>query len=524
MTDALSVSDDAHDGYPITLRVRHKAQPSNHQSETEVNGFHNHKGHGLNGAPKAVNGEQAGRDELIRAKYVIGCDGAHSWTRQQVGLTLEGEQSDHIWGVIDIVPLTDFPDIRQSCAIHSAEHGSIMTVPREGRLVRFYVQLADLKAASKNERFDTSNIKEDALIGAARKILHPYKLDYKVCDWWSVYRIGQRVAPNFSYKNRVFLAGDAVHTHSPKMGQGMNVSMQDTYNLTWKLCSVIAGQAKPEILTTYQTERHAVACELISVDKQFAEFYSRKMDPNASEEDMRKNNQSFRNKFYDFLSGVAVEYQPSPLVTSASKSIQLAKNITIGRRMPSYRVINQAEVRPVQLHDLLKSNGHWRILVFAGDLRNEEQFKRFETLGQALSSPKSCLHRYAYRPNNNLDYRICSPPNPGEQHKVEPASNSLVEVFTIHSSPRTEINLLDLPEVFYGPYDEQLGWDYWKVFVDDEGVHEGKEDAYGKLGIDRLRGCLVVCRPDQHVSYVGELEEIGEVEKFFEGCLVGETS
>lgn len=208
-------------------------------------------------------------------------------------------------------------DIRQSCAIHSKHHGSVMTVPREGRLIRFYVQLKDIKTASKDERLDTSSINADTLMAAAKKIFHPYQVDYKICDWWSVYRIGQRVAPKFSYMDRVFLAGDAVHTHSPKMGQWMNVSMQDTYNLTWKICSVLAGQSKPEVLATYQTERHAVACELITVDKQFAAFYSREMDPTASGEDIRRDNQSFRNKFYDFLSGVSVEYEHSSLVTSS---------------------------------------------------------------------------------------------------------------------------------------------------------------------------------------------------------------
>ena len=46
--------------------------------------------------------------EIIRAKYMIGCDGAHSWTRQQLGFTMDGEQTDSIWGVLDIIPITDF--------------------------------------------------------------------------------------------------------------------------------------------------------------------------------------------------------------------------------------------------------------------------------------------------------------------------------------------------------------------------------------------------------------------------------
>jgi len=311
------------------------------------------------------------------------------------------------------------------------------------------------------------------------------------------------------------------------MGQGMNVSMQDAWNLAWKVCSVAAGQSKPDILQTYQGERHAVACELISVDQQFARFYSRKLDSDASGDDIRRDNQSFRNKFYDFLSGVAVEYKPSILVIPGATSAyafeasiskqHLTSKIILGRRIPSCRILNQAEVRPVQLHDLLKADGHWRLVVFAGDLSNSTQRARFETLGKALASPSSCLQKYPFRDTDN---NISTPLISGQLHKVESRYNGLVELFTIHAARRTSISLLELPEVFYGPWDEELGCDYWKVFVDDEALHEGPAAAYEQLGIDKSRGCLVVVRPDQHVSYVGELEDIQEVERSLSGCLI----
>jgi len=77
-------------------------------------------------------------------------------------------------------------------------------------------------------QIDRSNIEPDKLITAAKKILAPYDLSYKHCQWWTAYRIGQRVGSVFSAHERVFLAGDAVHTHSPKAGQGMNISMHDS--------------------------------------------------------------------------------------------------------------------------------------------------------------------------------------------------------------------------------------------------------------------------------------------------------
>jgi len=98
-------------------------------------------------------------------------------------------------------------------------------------------------------------------------VLRPYTLDVRSVAWFAVYQVGQRVTDRFddvpadqagSRLPRVFIAGDACHTHSAKAGQGMNVSMQDTFNLGWKLASVLDGRAGPELLRTYSAERHAV--------------------------------------------------------------------------------------------------------------------------------------------------------------------------------------------------------------------------------------------------------------------------
>lgn len=170
----------------------------------------------------------ANQKELVKAKFMVGCDGAHSWVRNQVGFKLEGDSTDYIWGVLDIIPITDFPDIRHRCAIHSATEGSVMVIPRENKLVRLYIQLQTTDYNKTGSKADRSWITPSIILQSAQRIMHPYKLDYTYCDWWTAYQIGQRVGNNFSLQERVFLAGDAVHTHSPKAGQGMNVSMQDS--------------------------------------------------------------------------------------------------------------------------------------------------------------------------------------------------------------------------------------------------------------------------------------------------------
>lgn len=122
-----------------------------------------------------------------------------------------------------------------------------MVIPRENKLVRLYTQLKNVdgncgrvclahssslyKATLLTVdwfQFDRSKITPAVILDAAQKIIAPYTLTYQYCDWWTAYQIGQRVGSKFSAHDRIFLAGDAVHTHSPKAGQGMNVSMQDS--------------------------------------------------------------------------------------------------------------------------------------------------------------------------------------------------------------------------------------------------------------------------------------------------------
>ncbi|MDQ1421943.1 MAG: phenol 2-monooxygenase, partial [Acidimicrobiaceae bacterium] len=202
---------------------------------------------------------EAGTEMSMRAKYVVGCDGARSLVRDAIGAELRGDFANHAWGVVDMLAVTDFPDIRLKAAIQSADEGNILLIPREGGyLVRLYVDLGEIDPNNR-EAFRLNNTQEK-VIETAQRVLRPYTLDLREVAWFEVYQVGQRVTDRFddvpaeqaaSRLPRVFIAGDACHTHSAKAGQGMNVSMQDTYNLGWKLADVLEGRAKPDLLRTY---------------------------------------------------------------------------------------------------------------------------------------------------------------------------------------------------------------------------------------------------------------------------------
>ena len=126
---------------------------------------------------------------------MVGCDGARSAVRQSLGRALHGDSANQAWGVMDVLAVSDFPDIRLKSAIQSANEGSVLIIPREGGyLVRIYVELDKLNA---NERVSNLNITADHLIAGARRILHPYTLEVKEIAWWSVYEIGQRICDKF---------------------------------------------------------------------------------------------------------------------------------------------------------------------------------------------------------------------------------------------------------------------------------------------------------------------------------------
>ena len=202
--------------------------------------------------------ETRGVRSVIRTKHLVGADGAHSTVRKCMGLTLEGQSLDHIWGVVDMVVDTNFPDIRRRCAIH-APAGSVMVIPRERivtgeYLTRLYVQVpglakpendvtpegSSLELSVEDARIRRGQVTLEEILKQASDAFKPYYLRPKKAsiDWWAAYQIGQRVSPEFIARDsagvpRVFIVGDgmsashqeqvqplmsiACHTHSPKV-------------------------------------------------------------------------------------------------------------------------------------------------------------------------------------------------------------------------------------------------------------------------------------------------------------------
>jgi len=334
-----------------------------------------------------------------------------------------------------------------------------------------------------------------------KAILSPYTLESNYCDWWSTYKIGQRLAEKFSIRNRIFLAGDAAHTHSPKVGQGMNMSMQDTFNLGWKLVACVQHNADLSLLSTYESERRPVANDLLNFDRMYTQAWG-----NSGDKDPRgtTNNRStllqetLSNNMF-FTTGIYIHYPSSPIVKNRDSENIVAKKLVPGMRMPDFQVINQADGIPTQLKKILRADGRFRILVFAANISLPTQFSRLAKLGESLNAKESSpLYKFT-PPDQPIDSRI--------------------EVIIVHSAPRAKIELLDLHPIFH-PWSDNTGWDYWKVYADDVDVLGEKSDAYDVCGVEREgNGLLAVVRPDGYVGLLTAWEDLTAVEEYFAGIL-----
>ena len=437
-----------------------------------------------------TSGERTGQERIVHAKYVVGADGARSGVRDSIGCTLAGDAALHAWGVMDVLAVTDFPDIRTKCAIQSSTGGSILHIPREGGyLFRMYVDLGEV-AADDNGAVRKTTI--DEIIVKANEILHPYTLDVKNVAWHSVYEVAHRLTDRFDdvlpeeigiRSPRVFITGDACHTHSAKAGQGMNVSMQDGFNLGWKLGYVLDGRSPESLLSTYSAERQVIAKNLIDFDKEWSTLMA------AKPEDLKVPLEDFYTQTAEFPAGFMTQYPPSMLIGEATHQA-LAAGFPIGKRFKSAPAVRVGDANPVQLGHHHRADGRWRVYAFAD------------------GSTGSALTEWA-------EWMRTSPGSPLRAHTPADADiDSVFDVKVVYQQAHTDVDLGRVSEVFLpktGPY---ALIDYEKVYAADPA-----HDIFELRGVSR-DGAIVVVRPDQYVAHVLPLAATAELAAFFKQMLL----
>lgn len=434
-----------------------------------------------------VAGPRAGEERTIHAKYVAGGDGARSRVRESIGRKHIGNFAAHAWGVMDVTVETDFPDWRTKCAIN-AEAGNILHIPREGGyLCRVYVDLGEVPEGDNHKVRETPLEK---IVEKANEILHPYTLEVRQAAWHSVYEVGHRVTDKFDDVDvdadgtpHVFLMGDACHTHSAKAGQGMNVSMQDGFNLGWKLGSVLTGRSPESLLSTYSAERQPVAQQLIDFDREWSSLMARKPEEIDDPQELA----NFYLATSEFPSGFMTQYTPSAITGDASHQT-LAVGYPIGKRFKSAQVVRVCDGNVEHIGHHHVADGRWRLYAFADAAGPGEASSLTDWAQWMLDSPSSPIALYT------------------------PAGvdrDAVFDVKVTYQQRFDDVDVLKAPEVFRPRCGTLQLMNWEKVYATGDGA-----DIFDGRGLSR-EGVVVVVRPDQYVAAVLPLTATDELAAFF---------
>lgn len=426
---------------------------------------------------------ETGKEKLWQTKYLVGCDGAHSQVRKAIpDIKSEGSSSEAIWGVLDGVIKTDFPDLWSKVVVYSEEAGNVLCIPRERNMTRLYIELRPESDAP----MDKAKATQEFVMERARQIMNPYSLAWESVEWFGIYQIGQRVANKFTdEERRVFIAGDASHTHSPKAAQGMNTSMHDSLNLAWKLNLAARNLAKPSLLETYESERRKIAQDLINFDYEHANAFH--------DGDAKALAQNFLTNVR-FISGIGVEYG-SNILNWPSKFTSGAKP---GCLLPPARLTRYIDANPVDAQLDIPMLGQFKTYFVCKDVRESLGF--IDSVCTHLSSPETTFGRAKVALDESYKVQAVAPTE--SDSYIQPAryiaASRLSTLCLITSAPKATFEIADLPPL--------LQASNWTIYLDNVAT----QDTKGKHCINKWIGqleddqvAMMVVRPD---GYVGAVE------------------
>ena len=410
---------------------------------------------------------QDGGTISIRSKYIIGADGGRSKARELAGIQFEGEKSNRHWVRIDGIVETNMPEARKGiCGIESRSHGSILWACLDHGVTRVGFALPE-----KLWEEIGANITREDVIREAQKALQPFTLEFKTVDWWTVYSVGQRLASEYRKNDRIFLAGDAAHTHSSGAAQGMNTGLHDAVNLAWKLAGRINGWLTEEALDTYAAERRLVAQQIIEQDKIISVLTGGEIPEQLKGDSAADAHQLLTETFKKNASlntGLGITY-PADNITVVAPTTAVSQKIQPGERTPDVLVQRPGLRVPIRLHSIAKNHGKFTIILFCGN--------------------PSCTQASIEKTREYLD---------GSSSFLFYSANIFQGVTIIAGSNDA------------GSPDERLGMPcFGNAFYDVDGLaHEG-------YGIPISKGAVVIARPDGTIGTVCALGDGESLSRYF---------
>ncbi|KAF9369443.1 hypothetical protein CPC16_004502 [Podila verticillata] len=434
--------------------------------------------------------------QVVRSQYLIGADGGRSVVRHKVPIAFPGRTvpnnmilfDGHIEGDFDYSNIT----------VHYGKNNEMFNIfPLSDGRVRI---MADGSSLDPNEELTIEKLEK-----VCQACASPYKIRILDANWLTFYKVNERRAETYSHKNRIFLAGDAAHVHSPVGGQGMNVGLQDAYNLAWKLALVLNGHAGKALLETYEQERIPVADDVIKMS--------------SSMFTMGFSHNLIRRAFRRVLIGVAsyvVKWITIPPGTVSMLSIRYHENFINQKHkaqpLPAeaFKVGQRAHDAPlttllaggksgdpIRLMQLLHGPGTFHIVVFTSDMLSSATASKKDRQGIVYTDEKQLEHnigaslkkwrsKWAYGPGLAKKAGLSVPDVPLFNIHVVAALPEKLAAGDFVDPTRIHADALVAKAAGEG-----------KIFFDPVSLlHE----RYG-VAVKGGAGAIVVLRPDSHIGY-----------------------
>jgi 2-polyprenyl-6-methoxyphenol hydroxylase-like FAD-dependent oxidoreductase len=343
--------------------------------------------------------DATGKEQSIIGEYLVGCDGAGSLIRHQMGARFEGDTVPKLFYVADVKiksPVINTDEL----FIFLIDKGFILFFPMEGQGHYRIVGILP-EAGETDKQFQFSDLEPSIKQEVGSELV------FEELNWFSSYRVHSRMADTFM-NGRCFIAGDAAHIHTPAGGQGMNTGIQDAYNLAWKIAGVIGAELRPEVLKTYNSERMNNARHLLrttdrmfdimSGANRFWNFIRLAVFPALA--GFITKSSFVRKKIFPMISQTGITYLPDRLVLAS----RVAK-VKAGIRMPHFVLPDGKQIFDCLTRPLFK-------LLFFGTNAGKNPGNGFKPGVEYMSFTEIPVHLFGgekdfyilLRPDNHIAY------------------------------------------------------------------------------------------------------------------------
>jgi 2-polyprenyl-6-methoxyphenol hydroxylase-like FAD-dependent oxidoreductase len=303
------------------------------------------------------------REETVRARYIVGADGAHSAVRKTLGLSFEGAPYPQDFVLADTE--IDWAGDKDRLYFFLSHEGLLAVFPL-GRPSTYRL----IATRTEEPSPDAGDPTLEELQQLATE-LSPLSMTLRDPNWLARFRLHHRGVGSYR-AGRAFVAGDAAHIHSPVGGQGMNTGIQDAYNLAWKLALVVEGRAPDSLLDSYHEERHPIGQRLLrTTDRMFSVVATRNpllitlrnfLLPRVLPRVMGRR--FLRARAFRFVSQLGIKYPDSPIVGEELRDADRAfrRGPAAGHRAPDGALRLAGDGSSVSLFSLMRGTSHHLLL------------------------------------------------------------------------------------------------------------------------------------------------------------------